>query len=97
MRLLSLLIDLLHLSSLNLTDRPCSPEDTATSIPPMVMAYAAPVADSGTEAAVKTGVDVNGHAQEEMSWVVNKFGGTSVASAEAMGRVQDIVMGQVSR
>lgn len=30
-------------------------------------------------------------------WVVNKFGGTSVASAEAMCRVRDIVIGQVRR
>lgn len=31
------------------------------------------------------------------AWVVNKFGGTSVASAEAMSRVTEIVMGQVRR
>lgn len=30
-------------------------------------------------------------------WMVNKFGGTSVASAEAMRMVKDIVMGQVER
>lgn len=30
-------------------------------------------------------------------WMVNKFGGTSVASAEAMRMVKDIVMGQVKR
>ncbi|CAB1120771.1 unnamed protein product [Ectocarpus sp. CCAP 1310/34] len=34
-------------------------------------------------------------AGEEMPWMVNKFGGTSVASAEAMRMVKDIVMGQV--
>lgn len=34
---------------------------------------------------------------EELPWVVNKFGGTSVASAEAMCQVRDIVMGQVQR
>eukprot|EP00903_Cladosiphon_okamuranus_P016316 g15048.t1 len=30
-------------------------------------------------------------------WMVNKFGGTSVASAEAMLMVKDIIMGQVER
>lgn len=29
------------------------------------------------------------------AWIVNKFGGTSVASAEAMRMVKDIIMGQV--
>lgn len=33
----------------------------------------------------------------ELSWIVNKFGGTSVASAEAMGRAKDIIMGQVHK
>lgn len=33
----------------------------------------------------------------ECAWVVNKFGGTSVASAQAMNSVKDIIMGQVRR
>lgn len=32
----------------------------------------------------------------ELAWMVNKFGGTSVASAEAMQVVQDIIIGQVT-
>lgn len=32
---------------------------------------------------------------QETPWMVNKFGGTSVASAEAMREVKDIIMGQV--
>ncbi len=32
-----------------------------------------------------------------MPWMVNKFGGTSVASAEAMRMVKGIIMGQVNK
>ena len=34
---------------------------------------------------------------QEIPWMVNKFGGTSVASAEAMREVKDIIMGQVDK
>lgn len=33
----------------------------------------------------------------QLPWVVNKFGGTSVASAEAMRMVKDIIMSQVDK
>lgn len=33
----------------------------------------------------------------QSTWIVNKFGGTSVASAEAMSQVKEIVMNQVRR
>lgn len=32
---------------------------------------------------------------EELTWMVNKFGGTSVASASAMRAVKEIIMAQV--
>lgn len=61
------------------------------------MTSTASVAVTRSEAATEMGVHANGSVQREMAWVVNKFGGTSVASAEAMGRVNDIITGQVRR
>ena len=34
---------------------------------------------------------------QDLAWIVNKFGGTSVASAQAIRSVRDIVMSQVQR
>ncbi|CAN0058261.1 unnamed protein product [Pylaiella littoralis] len=58
---------------------------------------AAPPAAQAPAPGCTVATGISGVAEEDTPWMVNKFGGTSVASAEAMRMVKDIIMGQVDK